>query len=307
MNVVTGSFGYIGRYITRELLRRGQAVKTITTHPGKPNPFGEQVSASPYNFERPDVLTQTLEACDALFNTYWVRFNHRQWSFDKALENTKVLFNCARQAGVKLIVQISVTNPSEDDSLPYYRGKALQERALVESGVDYRIIRPTLVYGLEDILVNNIVWTIRKFPFVPVFGAGDYRIRPVFVQDLAKIAVDSCELPEPVVLDAVGPETYTYQALLQSIRSELNRNIPLVRVPPRLGLLLGKVLSLFVRDVILTEDELRGLMANKLTSDQPTNGPTRFSEWLHENIASLGTDYTSELERHFYWRPPAGS
>ena len=137
MNLVTGSFGYIGKYLTRELLARGERVKTITTHPDKPNPFGDQVQAAPYHFDRPEVLTQYLTGCHTLFNTYWVRFNYRGWSFDQALKNTKILFSCAAEAGVKKIVQISVTNPSEDDELPYYRGKALQEaavRALATAG-----------------------------------------------------------------------------------------------------------------------------------------------------------------------------
>ena len=98
MDVVTGSFGYIGKYITRELLDRGHEVKTITTHPNKPNPFGDKVKASNYHFDNPDRLTQELNGCEVLFNTYWVRFNYRQWSFDKALEHTKTLFNCARKA-----------------------------------------------------------------------------------------------------------------------------------------------------------------------------------------------------------------
>ena len=91
MDVVTGSFGYIGKYITRELLNKGHEVKTITTHPNKPNPFGDKVEASNYHFDNPDRLTQELNGCEVLFNTYWVRFNYRQWSFDKALEHTKTL------------------------------------------------------------------------------------------------------------------------------------------------------------------------------------------------------------------------
>jgi NADH dehydrogenase len=83
---------------------------------------------------------------------------------------------------------------------------------------------------------------------------------------------------------------------------ELNRNIPLVHIPPFLGILLGNIIGLFVNDVVLTKDELHGLMANKLTSDQQPNGSTKFSEWLQQNRDSLGSEYTSELSRHFYWR-----
>jgi uncharacterized protein YbjT (DUF2867 family) len=302
MDVVTGAFGYIGKYITRELLERGGKVKTITTHPDKPNPFGEQVKAAPYNFENPDELAGYLTGCETLFNTYWVRFNYRQWSFDKALANTKILFQSAKNAGVKKIVQISVTNPSEQDELPYYRGKALQEKALRESGVDYAIVRPTLVFGIEDILVNNIAWSIRKFPLVPIFGSGKYRVQPVFVEDLAAIAVEASQSEGSQTIDAIGPETFTYEEFLRLIASELNRNIAFLHTPPTVGILLGQIIGLFVRDVVLTKDELRGLMMNKLTSKQNPNGETLFSAWLHDHKYDLGTGYTSELNRHFYWK-----
>jgi uncharacterized protein YbjT (DUF2867 family) len=307
MDVVTGSFGYIGKYITQTLLEKGHEVRTITTHPDKPDPFGGKVKASAYHFEDPETLTRDLAGCDTLFNTYWVRFDYRQWSFEKALANTKILFGCARSAGVRKIVHISVTNPSLQDDLPYYRGKALQEKALMETGLDATIVRPTLVFGKEDILVNNIAWTIRKFPVVPIFGSGKYRVQPVFVADLAAIAVAASGLAGSRTIDAIGPETFSYKAFLGLIADELHRKIAFFHVPPSAGILLGRLIGLFVRDVVLTKDELRGLMLNKLTSDQAPNGLTRFSEWLRENKDTLGARYTSEMDRHFYWPRTAGT
>lgn len=302
MNVVTGSFGYIGKYITRELLERGQEVKTITTHPGKPNPFGDQVKAAKYDFDDPEKLTANLSGAETLFNTYYVRFNYQGWSFDQAVENTRILFNCAKEAGVRKIIQISVTNPALDDELPYYRGKAQQEGLLKEIGLDHAILRPTLVFGKEDILVNNIAWTIRKFPMVPVFGSGNYRVQPIFVEDLARIAVDLSQTPGSQLIDTAGPEIYTYEEFLQIITSALNRKIALVHMPPAVGIALGQLIGLFMRDVLLTKDELRGLMRSKLTSIQEPLGNTLFSEWLQKNQELLGKQYTSELKRHFYWK-----
>jgi NADH dehydrogenase len=303
MDVVTGSFGYIGKYITQELLTRGQKVKTITTHPDKPNPFGDQVEAVPYHFENPEKLTQYLQGCDYLFNTYWIRFNYQKWSFDKALINTQILFECAKAAGIKKVVHISVTNPLLRDELPYYRGKAMQEKALQDSGLEYAIIRPTLVFGKEDILVNNIAWTIRKFPLTPIFGSGQYRVQPIFVKDLARIAVDQALLSGSQTLDAIGPETFTYQEFLKLIASEISPNTLFLPVPPTVGVLMGKVIGFLIRDVLLTQDELTGLMGNKLTSDQAPNAETRFTDWIGENHQFLGTSYTSELKRHFHWKP----
>ena len=302
MDVVTGSFGYIGKYITQALLAEGREVKTITSHPDKLNPFGEKVKAASYNFDDPGKLTQYLSGTETLYNTYWIRFDYQGWSFEKALTNTKVLFNCAKNAGVKKIIHISVTNVSVNDRLPYYHGKAIQEELLKNLGVDYSIIRPTLVFGIEDILVNNIAWTIRKFPIIPIFGTGDYKVQPIFVEDLAKIAVETASLKGSQIIDAIGPETFTYAEFLKLIGNELNRNIAYIRTSPSLGIFLGKVIGLFVRDVVLTNDELNGLMMNKLTSNQAPNGKTSFSQWLRENKDAIGSGYTSELKRHFHWK-----
>jgi uncharacterized protein YbjT (DUF2867 family) len=302
MNVVTGSFGYIGKYITQALISSGKRVKTITTHPDKPNPFGNDVKAYPYSFDNPELLISILKGCETLFNTYWVRFNYGKSSFEKALRNTKILFDSAKKAGIKKIIHISVTNPSESDSLPYYRGKALQEKMLRELGISYSIIRPTLVFGKEDILINNIAWTIRKFPVIPIFGSGDYKVQPVFVEDLASIAVECARKNKSETLDAIGPETFTYKEMLQVMASVLNRDVKFIRVWPNVGIFLGKVIGLFVNDVLLTKDELHGLMANKLTSQQTPNGKTKFTEWLKANKETIGDRYTSELDRHFRWR-----
>jgi uncharacterized protein YbjT (DUF2867 family) len=302
MDIVTGSFGYIGKYITQELISSGRRVKTITTHPDKPNPFGNDVKAYPYSFDNPELLISILKGCDTLFNTYWVRFNYGKSSFEKALRNTYILFDSAKKAGIKKIVHISVTNSSESDALPYYRGKARQEKMLKELGISYGIIRPTLVFGAEDILINNIAWTIRRFPLVPIFGSGDYKVQPVFVEDLALIAVELAKKDASETLDAVGPETFTYKEMLQMIASVLNRDVKLISVWPDVGIFLGKVIGFFVKDVLLTKEELLGLMADKLTSQQTPNGRTKFTDWLKANKGTIGDRYASELDRHFRWR-----
>jgi len=302
MNVVTGAFGYIGRYVARALLARGESVRTVTTHVDKPNPFGAAVEAFPYSFENPGALEECLRGASTLFNTYWVRFDHGSSSFDGAVKNTETLFRCARNAGVSRIVQVSVTNASLDSRLPYYRGKARQEEALRASGVPFTIVRPTLVFGREDVLVNNIAWLLRTFPAFPVFGSGAYRVQPVFVEDLATIAVEEARGEPGRVVDAIGPETFTFEELVRLIRSGVRPGTRLVHVPPWLGVAAGKLVGLFLGDVVLTRDELRGLMDEMLTSKQAPNGTTRFSEWLLAHRDEVGAGYTSEMARHFRWR-----
>ena len=301
MEVVTGAFGYIGRYIARHLLESGRAVQTITTHPDKPNPFGAAVRAFPYNFGRPDELVASLRGAATLYNTYWIRFEHGEATYQQAIRNTAILFQCARKAGVERVVHISVTNASLESRLPYYRGKAAQERALVESGVPYAIVRPTLVFGKEDILVNNIAWLIRKVPVFPIFGSGQYRLQPVYVGDLAAIAVACAGGAPSAVVDAIGPETFTFEDFVKLLAAKVRPGVRLVHVPPAIGIALGQLVGIAVRDVLLTKAELRGLMDGLLTSQQAPNGATRFSEWLEAHKAEMGVAYSSELDRHFRW------
>ena len=120
-----------------------------------------------------------------LYNTYWVRFNYGSFSHAAAVENTLALFAAARQAGVGRVVHLSIANPSEDSPLEYFRCKARLERALRESGLSYAILRPTVLFGGQDILINNIAWMLRRLPVLGVFGDGRYRLQPIYVDDLA--------------------------------------------------------------------------------------------------------------------------
>jgi len=119
-------------------------VKTLTGHPERPDPFGNQVIAVPFNFDDPAALIDELSGATTLYNTYWVRFSRGEVSFDRAVENSKTLVRAAKEAGVGRIVHVSITNPSLDSSLPCFNGKAQVEEAIIASGVSYAIVRPTV-------------------------------------------------------------------------------------------------------------------------------------------------------------------
>ncbi len=299
LNVVTGAFGYTGKYIARRLLQRGRRVLTLTGHPNRVNPFGDGVRTAPYNFERPAELVRSLEGATTLYNTYWVRFPHGGMTYEKAVRNSKVLFRAAAEAGVKRIVHVSITNASLDSPLPYFRGKAELEKALAESGLSYAIIRPTVVFGVEDILINNIAWLVRHFPLFAVPGSGQYRVQPIYVEDLAEVAVEAGESAENLRLDVVGPDVFTFDELVRVIAHSLDRHVLLVHVPPVLAFFLARLIGLVMRDVLLTQDELRGLMADLLVSDEPPSGQVHLAEWLADHATLIGTTYASELNRHY--------
>lgn len=299
LNVVTGAFSYTGTYITRRLLSMGKRVRTLTERPNRESPFGYQVSASPFNFDNPRQLTKSLQGATTLYNTYWVRFSHGQVTFDKAVENTKRLIKVAEDAGIHRIVHISITNASEESALPYFRGKGLVESAIIHSKLSYAIVRPTVIFGVEGILINNIAWLLRRSPIFAVFGSGDYRIQPVFVEDVAEIAVSAGHKNDNIVMDAVGPEIYTFDKLVRLIADKIHNRARIVHLRPGLMLFLAKLIGYVVRDVVITRDEIDGLMSNLLVSQGPATGQTLLSEWLGQNAGSVGAKYASELKRHY--------
>ncbi len=299
LSAVTGAFGYTGKYIAQRLLSMGKTVKTLTGHPNRPNPFGERVSVAPLNFGNSEELVRSLQGAEVLYNTYWIRFPRGQVTFDKAVENTKTLIKAAEDAGVRRIVHVSITNASADSPLPYFKGKGIVEQAIRSSRLSYAIVRPTVIFGIEDILINNIAWFLKRVPVFAIFGSGAYRIQPIFVEDVAEIAVRAAHQSDNVTLDATGPETITFEGLVRLIANKIGSRARLIHVRPGLALFLSRLMGYAVRDVVLTRDEMEGLMANLLISEGPPMGQTQLSDWLEQNADDIGVSYASEMSRHY--------
>ena len=302
LHTVTGATGYTGRYITRKLLEQGHNVQSITGHPDRQNPFGDRVPLHPFNFDQPEKLAETLRGTDTLFNTYWIRVNHGGRTHEECVEQTKVMFEAARNAGVRRIVHISITNPDPDSDLPYFRGKGQLEDALRElDGVSHAILRPTVLYSTEDILLNNIAWTLRRFPIVLLPGSGEYGIQPVFVEDLADLAVEHSRGSDDTETDAVGPEVFTYAGMVRLVRESIGAKCLVAPAPKAATYLAGRALGMMLGDIVLTMDEVRGLSAGLLVSGSGEPAPcrTRLTDWLKENGRNLGQAYANEVKRHY--------
>jgi NADH dehydrogenase len=297
LHAVTGAFGYSGRYIAQRLLEAGRRVITLTNSLQRPNPFGERVKAFPLSFDKPDELAAVLAGVEVLYNTYWVRFNDRHFNHEQGVRNTLALFKAARRAGVRRVVHVSITNPSEDSPLEYFRGKARLERALRESGLSYSILRPAVLFGREDILINNIAWALRRFPCFAVFDDGNYRLQPIFVDDLAELAVSEGEHRKNETINAIGPETFTYRELVEAIGRAIGRKRVVVGVAPGLGYAMGRLIGWWVCDKFITREEIKGLMDGLLFVDAPSPAKTRLTDWMAANGDTLGRRYASELGR----------
>jgi len=298
LDVVTGAFSYSGSAITTALLEQGRRVRTITGHPGRA-PAGTEVELRPLDFDDQLELVASLEGATTLYNTYWVRFAHRRIDHDMAVANSRTLFQAAKRAGVERIVHVSITHPGIDSPFPYFRGKALVERALAEAGLSYAIVRPAILFGGDGVLLNNIAWLLRRLPVFAIGGRGDYRIRGIHVDDLARLCVALGAERADSVTDAVGPERPTFTELVRSISEVVDSRSRLLHVPGSVIPVASTIVGWALHDRLLTREEYRAMAGGLADSDAPTTGPTALSEWLRTHGSSLGLRYANELERHF--------
>ncbi len=296
---VTGAYSYSGKYIARRLLAQGNDVVTLTGHPDRPDPFAGAVPSFPLDFDDEAGLRSSLRGASVLVNTYWIRFDSGSNTQTRAVANTARLVGAAKGAGIKRLVHISITNPSLGSRLPYFRGKAEIEKIIQDSGLSYAILRPTVLFGAEDVLINNIAFLLRRLPLFGVPGNGQYRLQPVYVDDVAKLAVEAVGENANSTIDAVGPDIFTFEEMVRLIGEAVGAMRLVVHLPPALALVAAKLVGATLGDVLLTPDEVRGLMADLLVSSEPPRGKTRMIDWLAANRANVGAKYASELAGHF--------
>jgi uncharacterized protein YbjT (DUF2867 family) len=297
LDVVTGAFSFTGRHIAEALLARGRRVRTLARRPDPGHPLAVRVEVAPLAFD--DSLDESLRGVDTLYNTYWIRFERGETTFDRAVQNTAALFAAAQRAGVKRIVHISVANPDAASPFPYFRGKARTEEVLRQLGVSHAIVRPTLVYGPDDILVNNIAWGLRHVPVFLIGGDGRSQVQPVSVADTASLCVEAGARGDDVTLDAAGPDRWTYEHFVKLIRRAVRGRARIWHSPTGVALAAARVAGLLLRDVVVTRDELQALGAGLLVSHEPPAGSDRFEMWLMANADQVGRRYSSELGRNF--------
>lgn len=297
-HAVTGAFGFSGKYIAGQLLEAGKRVVTLTGSPDRPNPFSGRVEARPFAFNNITAMTESLRDVEVLYNTYWVRFNHGSFTYAAAVRNTLALFEAAKTAGVERVVHVSITNADTKSPYEYFSSKGHLENALKASGLNYAIVRPAVLFGPEDILVNNIAWAVRLFPVFCLFGNGEYSLRPVHVEDFAAQMVGQGQSRECATVNALGPESFRYRDMIAMIAEALGKKRRLVSIKPEWALHGARILSKLLGDVLITPDEVHALMDGLL--DVPDAGPSGtipMSDWVRDNSRTLGRVYHSELDR----------
>jgi NADH dehydrogenase len=297
-DVVTGAFSNAGRAIAAQLVGSGRRVRTLTGHAERRGP-SSPIDARPLQFTDRASLVEAMRGATTLYNTYWVRFARGTSTHDLAVANSRALFGAAAEAGVQRIVHVSITHPDLRSSDPYFRGKALVEQALVEVGIPHAIVRPGILFGGRAVLLNNIAWLLRHLPVFAVGGDGQYRVRPIHVDDLARLCVDRAADATDDLVDAVGPERPAFLELVGRIRAATHSRARIPRVPGAVVPVLSAGLGLVVHDVLLTRDEFVALSSGLADTDGPATGTTSVFAWIDAHGDGLGRSYVNELKLHY--------
>lgn len=313
MDAITGAFSYSGRYLARNLLDRGRKVLNFTNHPNRPHGFGDAISCQPLNFKDAAGLATSLRGVSTLYCTYWIRFDrHGGATHADALNNLKVLFAAARDAGVQKVVFSSHTRATTDSPFPYIRHKALAVEALRSAGLpSYGVVRPCGIFGDtpgESILMNNAAWVLRRFPVFTIVGDGSHLFQPVHVRDMAQLMADVADADGNVEVDAVGPEALRADELFGAIRAAVgSRTFFLKHVPARIVTAASQPLNWYTGDVLLDTHDLELLTSGLTVADDPhgRTGERKLTEWLQKVGSELGQDYISSVER--YYVPDTGA
>jgi uncharacterized protein YbjT (DUF2867 family) len=300
MDAVTGAFGYSGAAIARDLLAGGHRVRTLTGHPGRA-PAGTAIEVRPMDFSDPGALERDLRGVHTLYNTYWIRFPRGGATHYTAVANSRVLFDAALRAGVQRIVHSSITHADDPaaSSYSYFRGKAAVEEHLKSLGIPYAIARPSILFGGDGVLLNNIGWLLRHLPVFAIGGYGGYRVRPIHVDDLATLMIDLAGREDNVTVDAVGPESLTFRKMVMAIRAATGSHAVVVFVPTWAIPPLAGALGAAVRDELLTSDEYHALTADLADSGAASTGVVKLTDWIAAHGEELGRRYANEINRHY--------
>ncbi len=298
-DLVTGATGYSGAYVSARLMDAGRSVRTLTRDPGS---VSGPIEAFAYRFDDPDQMGEAFDGVDTFYNTYWVRFGRGTFTHDDAVANSIALVDAAAKAGVRRMVHVSIMNPSVDSQYTYHRGKALVEEAVKASGMEYAIVRPSVLFGGNDILLNNVAWLLRHLHVFAVPGDGNYPIRPTHVEDLADLMVSLGSSNESVIRNAGGPETFAFGDLVRTIREAIGARALVMNVPKPVALPMIWVVNRITRDVTLHGEELDALMDGLASCDGEPAGARRLTDFLADGIGrstDFGRHYASEVGRNF--------
>jgi len=228
--LVTGATGFVGPKIVAALTDRGLDVRVLARRPERAAGLGVEVAGG--DVTDPSSLAAAVAGCTHVIHLVAI-IRGRPADFERVMtEGTRNLVAAAQAADVTRFVLMSALGTSEHGTVPYYRAKWNEERAVIDSGLEHTIFRPSFVFGRGGAL-PTFIQQVKLSPVVTVIGDGKQRSQPIAVEDVASAFALAVDDPRAAnrTFDLGGPEIVDWNQLYLTIARVLGKTRRLVHIP----------------------------------------------------------------------------
>jgi NADH dehydrogenase len=259
---VAGASGFIGRNLIKALADSGHEVAALYNSRSPSQPFPDAISWLKANIHSVNELTAAFENVQVVYHLVGIIAETRQLTFEKTVVGgTANIIEAARRNSVGKIIYLSALGTSPDAPTKYFQAKWNAEEAVRKSGMEYVILRPSVIFGPEDKFINTLARLIKFSPIVPIIGNGRQMLQPIFVRDLTSIMISALENSRAAykTIEFGGPEKLEFRRLVEIIKNVLNKERVNFYIPNWLAVLMAGILENIMKPSPLTRDQLKML------------------------------------------------
>jgi len=264
---IAGGTGFVGGHLVAALRKKGHELRLLSHRQSSNATNGIDLVEG--DVSRPESFEQAVSGCDAVINLVGIirEYPYRRVTFERLhTQATANMLAVTARAGIQRYLQMSALGTRPDAVSRYHVTKFHAEQLVRSSGLDFTILRPSLIYGPKDAFINMLAGQLRLAPFMPVIGNGSYRLQPIHADDVARCFVMALEMPETIgqVYELCGNERLNYEELLDAISFAMGRT---VTFKPHLPLGLAKMVIPFLQHLPrfpITTDQLQMLIEENI-------------------------------------------
>jgi len=267
---VTGASGFVGRHLVKELAGRGHDLRLLSYKRRPQIAVGSSAEVVEANVHNSDSLSKAFKHIDVVYHLVGIIAETRRLTFEKTVvAGTQNVIAACKQKGVKRLIYLSAAGASSDAASKYHRTKWQTEKAVRESGIDYTIFRPSVIYGEGDGFISMLVKMIKRLPLVPVIGDGKYKLQPVFIRDLIAVMAEVPGNRQSVnkTIEIGGPEALEYRKIISTLKRVLNKKRGRLYLPLWLMKANAAILEKIMKPAPITRDQLLMLEAGNITDN----------------------------------------
>jgi uncharacterized protein YbjT (DUF2867 family) len=270
--LVTGGTGFVGPKIVHRLRAEDDAVRCLVRDPDRAGP----VAAWGCELAQGDVtdldsIRRAVDGCEVVVHLVAIIQGKPEQFEQIMVQGTQNIVEAARATGIRRFVLMSALGTSEEtkELSLYFNAKWRMEQAVKGSGLEHVIFRPSFVFGKGGGALKTFTRVVRLSPVIPVFGAGDQRVQPIWIEDVAEYYATAIDLPEAAnrTFEIGGPDIVTYEELYDRIKRVLGKRRPKLHLPFGLMRVNAAIVEALPGPSPVTRDQLKMLAVDNVVSN----------------------------------------